>query len=92
MATTRDEVSDTIAEPSASPPKTLPADLPPKRAEATRSSHRWRKPVLWLVAVLALSRGLRFSAQRHAAVQLSAMYWHFVVALWLVLFPAVYLL
>jgi len=48
--------------------------------------------VLWLVAVLALSRGLRFSAQRHAAVQLSAMYWHFVVALWLVLFPAVYLL
>jgi cytochrome c oxidase subunit 3 len=48
--------------------------------------------VLWLLVVLALSRGPRFSARRHVAVQLTAMYWHFVVGLWLVLFPAVYLL
>lgn len=48
--------------------------------------------VLWLLAVLALSRGARFSARRHVGVQLCAMYWRFVVGLWLVLFPAVYLL
>jgi len=48
--------------------------------------------VIWLLVVLGLSRGPRFSARRHVGVQLSAMYWHFVVALWLVLFPAVYLL
>ena len=46
----------------------------------------------WLLVALGLSRGPRFSARRHAGVQLCAMYWHFVVGLWLVLFPAVYLL
>ena len=48
--------------------------------------------VIWLLVVLALARGDRFSARRHVGVQLCAMYWHFVVGLWLVLFPAVYLL
>ena len=48
--------------------------------------------VIWLLVALGLSRGPRFSARRHAGVQLCAMYWHFVVGLWLVLFPAVYLL
>ena len=48
--------------------------------------------VVWLLAVLALARRGRFSAQRHAGVQAFAMYWHFVVGLWPVLFALVYLL
>ena len=48
--------------------------------------------VVWLGAILLLARRGRFSSERHAAVQLCKMYWMFVVGLWLVLFPAVYLM
>ena len=48
--------------------------------------------VVWLLVVLALARRGRFSARRHAGVQVLGMYWHFVVGLWVVLFGLVYLL
>ena len=46
--------------------------------------------VIWLLAVLFSAKRQRFSGQRHVAVQLCSMYWYFVVALWPVLFVAVY--
>lgn len=48
--------------------------------------------VLWLAAVLLLATRGRFSPERHVGVQLCKMYWMFVVGLWLVLFPSVYLM
>jgi membrane fusion protein, multidrug efflux system len=57
MASTQDEVSDTIADASAGPPKTLPADGLPKLAEGRPPSHRWRKLVLWVVAAAGLATG-----------------------------------
>ena len=48
--------------------------------------------VLWLAAVLVLATRGRFSPERHVGVQLCKMYWMFVVGLWLVLFPSVYLM
>ncbi len=48
--------------------------------------------VLWLAAVLVLAARGRFSPERHVGVQLCTMYWMFVVGLWLVLFPTVYLM
>jgi cytochrome c oxidase subunit 3 len=48
--------------------------------------------VLWLAAVLLLATRGRFSLERHVGVQLCKMYWMFVVGLWLVLFPSVYLM
>ena len=48
--------------------------------------------VCWLLAVLALAWLRRFSAQRHTAVRVCGMYWHFVVAVWPFLFVLVYLL
>ncbi len=48
--------------------------------------------VLWLAAILRLARRGRFSPERHVGVQLCKMYWMFVVGLWLVLFPSVYLM
>jgi cytochrome c oxidase subunit III len=47
--------------------------------------------VIWLLVVLFSAKRQRFSSQRHVAVQLCGMYWSFVVALWPVLFVAVYL-
>ena len=46
----------------------------------------------WLGVTLALARRGRFSPERGAAVRACAMYWHFVVGLWPVLFVTVYLL
>lgn len=46
---------------------------------------------LWLLIVLAQARKGRFSGQRYAGVELSAMYWTFVVALWPILYGLVYL-
>ena len=57
MARTQNETSDRITEPSAGPPKTLPADGPPKPAETRPSPHRWRKLALWVVAVAGLAGG-----------------------------------
>jgi cytochrome c oxidase subunit III len=47
--------------------------------------------VVWLGTVLWLARRGRYSAQRHVGVMCCAMYWHFVVALWPLLYLLVYL-
>jgi heme/copper-type cytochrome/quinol oxidase subunit 3 len=47
--------------------------------------------VLWLgVATLLARRGV-FEPGRHAGLEMCAIYWYFVCALWVVLFPLVYL-
>jgi cytochrome c oxidase subunit III len=48
--------------------------------------------VLWLAGVLVLATSGRFSVERHTGIQLCKMYWMFVVGLWIVLFPSVYLM
>jgi heme/copper-type cytochrome/quinol oxidase subunit 3 len=48
--------------------------------------------LVWLVATTLLAARQRFTDGRITPVQACAMYWHFVVALWPVLFVAVYLL
>ncbi len=48
--------------------------------------------VIWLAMALLLASRGRFSPERHVGVQLCKMYWMFVVGLWLVLFPLVYLM
>jgi cytochrome c oxidase subunit III len=48
--------------------------------------------VLWLSATLLLARRGRFADGRTAGLRACAMYWHFVVALWPVLYVSVYLL
>lgn len=45
----------------------------------------------WLVATAGLAAGGRIGRNRGSLVRGCALYWHFVVALWLVLFVAVYL-
>ena len=47
--------------------------------------------VVWLVVVLIGARRNRFSVENHIGVELSGMYWYFVVALWPILFVLVYL-
>lgn len=47
--------------------------------------------VVWLGAMLWLARRGRFTAERYVAVDCCAIYWHFVVALWPVLYVLVYL-
>lgn len=47
--------------------------------------------VLWLAAVTLLARRGAFDTQRHAGLEMCAIYWYFVCALWVVLFPLVYL-
>lgn len=46
----------------------------------------------WLGIVLAMARRGRFAGPRAAGVTACAMYWHFVVALWPILYVTVYLL
>ncbi len=48
--------------------------------------------LVWLVATTVLAARWRFADGRITPVQACAMYWHFVVGLWPVLFVAVYLL
>ena len=48
--------------------------------------------LVWLVATTLRAASARFADGRLTPVQACAMYWHFVVALWPVLFVAVYLL
>jgi heme/copper-type cytochrome/quinol oxidase subunit 3 len=48
--------------------------------------------LVWLIATTLLAARARFADGRIAPVQACAMYWHFVVGLWPVLFVAVYLL
>ena len=45
----------------------------------------------WLVATMGLAAAGRAERNRGSLVRGCALYWHFVVALWLVLFVAVYL-
>ena len=47
--------------------------------------------LLWLLAVTVMAQQGGFTARNHTAVDLCAMYWTFVVALWPVLYGLVYL-
>jgi cytochrome c oxidase subunit 3 len=47
--------------------------------------------VTWLAVTAVLVRRGAFSAARHDALEMCAIYWYFVCALWVVLFPLVYL-
>ncbi len=47
--------------------------------------------VAWLAITALLARAERFTADRHATLEMCAIYWYFVCALWAVLFPLVYL-
>jgi heme/copper-type cytochrome/quinol oxidase subunit 3 len=47
--------------------------------------------VVWLAVTALLARRGRFTARRHAALEMCAMYWYFVCGLWAVIFPLVYL-
>jgi heme/copper-type cytochrome/quinol oxidase subunit 3 len=47
--------------------------------------------VAWLTVALGLARAGRYSRQRHVGLVCCAMYWHFVVALWPLLYVLVYL-
>jgi cytochrome c oxidase subunit III len=47
--------------------------------------------VIWLAIILAMAKTHRFTRQRHVGVQVCGTYWYFVVALWPILFGAVYL-
>jgi membrane fusion protein (multidrug efflux system) len=57
MESTPTETSDKSTETSAGPRKALPSDGPPNPAETRPSVQRWRKPVLWVVAVAGLATG-----------------------------------
>jgi cytochrome c oxidase subunit 3 len=48
--------------------------------------------VVWLLVVLARAQRHRFAAPIRVPLELCAIYWFYVVALWAVLFPLVYLL
>jgi heme/copper-type cytochrome/quinol oxidase subunit 3 len=47
--------------------------------------------VTWLAVTAVLAARGAFRTGRHAALEMCAMYWYFVCALWVVLFPLVYL-
>lgn len=47
--------------------------------------------LIWLVVVCVQAKKGRFSKQRHTGLQICAMYWTFVVALWPLLYVLVYL-
>jgi cytochrome c oxidase subunit 3 len=47
--------------------------------------------VVWLATVTLLARRGRFTARRHAGLEMCGIYWYFVAALWAFLFPLVYL-
>jgi cytochrome c oxidase subunit 3 len=48
--------------------------------------------LVWVAATLALAARGRFSPERSAPLRACAMYWHFVVGLWPILYVTVYLL
>ncbi len=47
--------------------------------------------VVWLLVYVFRFRGDRFSLKKAAGLDLCALYWYYVCALWAVLFPLVYL-
>jgi cytochrome c oxidase subunit 3 len=48
--------------------------------------------VAWLAVTAVLARRGRFTAARHAPLEMCALYWYFVCGLWALLFPLVYIL
>jgi cytochrome c oxidase subunit 3 len=48
--------------------------------------------VSWLAVVALLARRGVFTPLRHVGLEMCAIYWYFVCALWLILFPLVYVL
>jgi heme/copper-type cytochrome/quinol oxidase subunit 3 len=48
--------------------------------------------LVWLGLVLGAAARRRYTARSHVGVAICAMYWHFVVALWPILYSLVYLL
>jgi len=48
--------------------------------------------VIWIVFVLFKARGGKLTQQRHDAVELVGLYWHFVDVVWILIFTIVYLL
>ena len=57
MASTYDENTKTMTEVRTDPPKALPADGPPKPAEARPPSHRWRRWLVWMGLAAGLAVG-----------------------------------
>ena len=57
MASTHDETTKTMTEARTDPAKALPADGPPKPAEARPPSHRWRKWLVWMGLAAGLAVG-----------------------------------
>jgi len=47
--------------------------------------------VVWLTVSTLLARAGRLTAERRAPLEMCAIYWYFVCALWVILFPLVYL-
>jgi len=47
--------------------------------------------VVWLAVVTTFARRGRYRAERYAGLEMCAIYWYFVAALWTVLFALVYL-
>lgn len=47
--------------------------------------------VTWLAVTAILARRGVFRAARHAALEMCGIYWYFVCALWVILFPLVYI-
>jgi heme/copper-type cytochrome/quinol oxidase subunit 3 len=45
----------------------------------------------WLALVLLAARRGRYTPRAHVGASVCAMYWHFVVALWPILYVLVYL-
>ncbi|MFQ5925284.1 MAG: heme-copper oxidase subunit III [Dehalococcoidia bacterium] len=48
--------------------------------------------ILILLALLLRARRHRFSAERHLAVEVGGLYWHFVDLVWLFVFTSIYLI
>src|SRR5271169_590309 len=57
MASTHDDTTKTMTEARTDPPKALPADGPPKPAEARPPSHHWRKWLVWMGLAAGLAVG-----------------------------------
>ena len=57
MASAHDETTKTMTEARTDPPKAVPADGPPKPAEARPPSHRWRKWLVWVGLAAGLAVG-----------------------------------
>lgn len=47
--------------------------------------------IVWLTVTTVLARRGRFTAAHHAGLEMCGIYWYYVCALWVILFPLVYL-